>query len=312
MKMHYALKFNPKVIQDLKDEDELDNVVSHGDDIVELPHVEAIEENKENCVSRYAFPKLPFNVSLSEAIGVHVIRQVGLSGGCLLFELRRELFFPLGNIGEVLCSRTRNKCISKGHSVAAQPQIRQFAIKMDLKQAAAIIFDGDLDPSEELVSMHDTSLSRGNFAFFQGDNWIGNGVVDVYCRMLQFNDVSRTKLFLSPYIAEVVMRSNAKHLMHDAVIARFEPYLYPLDVSYQNVNERGQGLLLSVRLIGTRSGLDQYSTGKDEPVDRCLKTSTGSFYLLDERESSQLGLDRFVIGCRLVRGYLNREGQGTG
>ena len=30
--------------------------------------------------------------------------------------------------------------------------------------------------SEELVSMHDTSLSRGNFAFFQGDNWIGNGV----------------------------------------------------------------------------------------------------------------------------------------
>ena len=36
---------------------------------------------------------------------------------------------------------------------------------------------------------------------------------------------------------EVVMRSNAKHLMHDAVIARFEPYLYPLDVSYQNVNE---------------------------------------------------------------------------
>ncbi|KAL6348458.1 hypothetical protein AAG906_007390 [Vitis piasezkii] len=305
MKMHYTLKFNPKVIQDLKDEDELDNVVSHGDDfaivyIVELPHVEAIEENKESCVSRYAFPKLPFNVSLSEAIGVHVIKQVGLSGGCLLSELRRELLFPLGNIGEVLCSRTRNKCISKGHSA------------MDLKQAAAIIFDGDLDPSEELVSMHDTSLSRGNLAFFQGDSWIGNDVVDAYCRMLQFNDVSRTKLFLLPYIAEVVMRSNAKHLMHDAVIAHFEPYLYPLDVSYQNVNERGQGLLLSVRLIGTRSGLDWYSTGKDEPVDRCLKTSTGSFYLLDERESSRLGLDRFTIGCRLVRGYLNREGQGTG
>ncbi|KAL6335622.1 hypothetical protein AAG906_030758 [Vitis piasezkii] len=34
------------------------------------------------------------------------------------------------------------------------------------------------------------------------------------------------------------MRSNAKHLTHDAVIARFEPYLYPLDVSYQNINER--------------------------------------------------------------------------
>ena len=36
---------------------------------------------------------------------------------------------------------------------------------------------------------------------------------------------------------EMVMRSNAKHLTHDAVITRFEPYLYSLDVSYQNVNE---------------------------------------------------------------------------
>ena len=36
---------------------------------------------------------------------------------------------------------------------------------------------------------------------------------------------------------EMVMRSNTKHLMHNAVIARFDPYLYPLDVSYQNVNE---------------------------------------------------------------------------
>ncbi|KAL6325791.1 hypothetical protein AAG906_026620 [Vitis piasezkii] len=89
---------------------------------------------------------------------------------------------------------------------------------MDLKQAAAIVFDGDLDPSEKLVSMHDTSLSRGNL------------VVDTYCRMLQFDNVSRTKLFLSPYIVEMVMCSNAKHLTHDAVIARFEPYLYPLDV----------------------------------------------------------------------------------
>ena len=36
---------------------------------------------------------------------------------------------------------------------------------------------------------------------------------------------------------EMVMHSNAKHLMHNAVIAHFEPYLYPLVVSYQNVNE---------------------------------------------------------------------------
>ena len=36
---------------------------------------------------------------------------------------------------------------------------------------------------------------------------------------------------------EMVMCSNAKHLTHEAVIGRFEPYLYPFDVSYQNVNE---------------------------------------------------------------------------
>ena len=48
--MHYTIKFNPKVIRDLENEDGLDNVVSHSDDfanvyIVELPCMEAIEEN---------------------------------------------------------------------------------------------------------------------------------------------------------------------------------------------------------------------------------------------------------------------------
>ncbi|KAL6347439.1 hypothetical protein AAG906_025154 [Vitis piasezkii] len=42
MKMHYTLKFNPRVIQDLEDEDDLDKVVSHSDDfanvyLVDLP-----------------------------------------------------------------------------------------------------------------------------------------------------------------------------------------------------------------------------------------------------------------------------------
>ena len=87
----------------------------------------------------------------------------------------------------------------------AQPQIRQSTIKMDLKQAVVVVFDGDLDPryvepystpisiiwtwknlyypniyvygdSEELVAMHDTSLSRGNLAFLEWDNWIRNDV----------------------------------------------------------------------------------------------------------------------------------------
>ena len=53
MRMHYTLKFNLRFIQDLEDEDDLDNVVSHGDDfanvyIVESPCVDAIEANIPN------------------------------------------------------------------------------------------------------------------------------------------------------------------------------------------------------------------------------------------------------------------------
>ena len=53
MRMHYALKFNPRVIQDLEDEDDLDNMVSHNDDfanvyIVESSHVKVIEANISN------------------------------------------------------------------------------------------------------------------------------------------------------------------------------------------------------------------------------------------------------------------------
>ena len=102
----------------------------------------------------------------------------------------------------------------------AQAQTRHSAIKMDLKEAAATVFDGDLDPrhvisyttpissvstcnksyypniygfvgSEELVSMHDTSLTRGNLASFQGDSWIGNDVnISIFplvCIILNFN-----------------------------------------------------------------------------------------------------------------------------
>ena len=59
MRMHYTLKFNPKVIQDLKDKDDLDNVVSHSDEfanvyIVQSPHVEAIEANIPNTQLTFA------------------------------------------------------------------------------------------------------------------------------------------------------------------------------------------------------------------------------------------------------------------
>ena len=40
----------------------------------------------------------------------------------------------------------------------AQPQTRQSAIKMDLKQVAAIVFDGDLDP--RYVIAYNTPLSN--------------------------------------------------------------------------------------------------------------------------------------------------------
>ena len=36
MKMHYTLKFNSKVIQDLEYEDDLDNAVSHNDDFTNV------------------------------------------------------------------------------------------------------------------------------------------------------------------------------------------------------------------------------------------------------------------------------------
>ena len=50
VKMHYILKFNPKVIQDLEDAGDLDNVISYNDNfvevyIVESSYFEGVEEN---------------------------------------------------------------------------------------------------------------------------------------------------------------------------------------------------------------------------------------------------------------------------
>ena len=41
MRMHYTLKFNPKVIQYLEDEDDLDNMVSHSDNFANVYIVES-------------------------------------------------------------------------------------------------------------------------------------------------------------------------------------------------------------------------------------------------------------------------------
>ncbi|RVW19494.1 hypothetical protein CK203_117645 [Vitis vinifera] len=65
MKMHYTLKFNPRVIQDLEYEDDLDKVVSHSDDfanvyLVDLPCVEGIEANIPNTELAIGGPLAPF------------------------------------------------------------------------------------------------------------------------------------------------------------------------------------------------------------------------------------------------------------
>ncbi|KAL6334581.1 hypothetical protein AAG906_019082 [Vitis piasezkii] len=119
----------------------------------------------------------------------------------------------------------------------SQPQTKQSAIKIDLKQGAALVFGDDLDASEELVSMHDTILTRGNLGCFQGNGWIGNDVSSMLIRLLQYQHEPKSKLFLSPYIAEMVIHSQAKHLVREAVIGRFEPHLYQIDIPYVNVNE---------------------------------------------------------------------------
>ncbi|RVW45811.1 hypothetical protein CK203_086238 [Vitis vinifera] len=90
---------------------------------------------------------------------------------------------------------------------------------MDLKQAAALAFGEDLDAS----CLHFYDLR--------------NQVVDAYCRLLQYEHELKTKLFLSPYIAEMVIHSQAKHLVREAVIGRFEPHVYQMDIPYVNVNE---------------------------------------------------------------------------
>ena len=69
MRMHYTLKFNPRVIQDLEDEDDLDNVVSHSDDfanvyIVESPRVEAIESKYTEYIVGIWVMRFDMNVQL--------------------------------------------------------------------------------------------------------------------------------------------------------------------------------------------------------------------------------------------------------
>ncbi|RVW56470.1 hypothetical protein CK203_072517 [Vitis vinifera] len=88
------------------------------------------------------------------------------------FSLRSVILAPSKKGGRRW--RMRRMVLNLLSPFIAQPQTRQSAIKMDMKQVVAIVFDGDLDPSEELVAMHDTSLSRDNLVSFEENRWIGN------------------------------------------------------------------------------------------------------------------------------------------
>ncbi|RVW30540.1 hypothetical protein CK203_097808 [Vitis vinifera] len=89
MKMHYTLKFNPRVIQDLEDEDDLDNVVSHSDDfanvyLVDLPCVEAIETNILNTELAFGgSPAMfPFSNASCDAIPNTMMLSRGFVSRC--------------------------------------------------------------------------------------------------------------------------------------------------------------------------------------------------------------------------------------
>ncbi|KAL6326014.1 hypothetical protein AAG906_038506 [Vitis piasezkii] len=111
MKMHYTLKFNPRVIQDLEDEDDLDNVVSHSDDfaniyLVDLPCVEAIEANISNTELAIGGPPATFPSSNAscDAIPNTMMLSRGFASRCadseytLLESIRfREAILGLGH-----------------------------------------------------------------------------------------------------------------------------------------------------------------------------------------------------------------------
>ncbi|KAL6325978.1 hypothetical protein AAG906_038470 [Vitis piasezkii] len=49
MRMHYSLKFNPRVIQDLENEDDLDNMFSHNDDFANVGPPSTFSSSNAPC-----------------------------------------------------------------------------------------------------------------------------------------------------------------------------------------------------------------------------------------------------------------------
>ncbi|KAL6312011.1 hypothetical protein AAG906_017689 [Vitis piasezkii] len=112
----------------------------------------------------------------------------------------------------------------------SQPQTKQSAIKIDLKQG-------------ELVSMHDTILTRGNLGASR--EWVDRKrLVDAHQIVADQHEPSRN--FSIPYIL-------------GGVIGRFEPHL-SIDIPYVNVNENHWTLYVydlenrRIQLLDSRPG----------------------------------------------------------
>ncbi|RVX22960.1 Transposon Ty3-G Gag-Pol polyprotein [Vitis vinifera] len=112
MKMHYTFKFNPRVIQDLEDENDLDKVVSHSDEfanvyLVDLPCVEGIEANIPNTELAIGGPPAPFPSSNASCDAIP--NTMMLSRGFVLRCADSE-YTPLESI------RFREAILGSGHT----------------------------------------------------------------------------------------------------------------------------------------------------------------------------------------------------
>ncbi|RVW37815.1 hypothetical protein CK203_087862 [Vitis vinifera] len=128
MRMHYTLKFNPRVIQDLEDEDDLDNVVSHSDDfanvyIVESPGVEAIEANIPNTQLALGgpHPTFPSSNASCDANPNTMMLSRGFASRCADTE-----YTPLES------NRFREAILGSGHTFKNADEFRNAIYQMSL------------------------------------------------------------------------------------------------------------------------------------------------------------------------------------
>ncbi|WJZ82781.1 hypothetical protein VitviT2T_002509 [Vitis vinifera] len=127
-RMHYTLKFNPRVIQDLEDEDDLDNVVSHSHDfanvyIVESPGVEAMEANIPNTQLALGgpHPTFPSSNASCDANPNTMMLSRGFASRCADNE-----YTPLES------NRFREAILGSGHTFKNADEFRNAIYQMSL------------------------------------------------------------------------------------------------------------------------------------------------------------------------------------